>query len=79
MKKIDELMLKAYVKSITAKENIKEYMNSEKGISDLVITILVLAIAVILIGVFWDKLSEWLNGIMDGIFGFKPSGDKLID
>ena len=69
MKKINELMLKAYVKSLATKEKIKEYMESEKGISDLVITILVLAIAVILIGVFWDRLSEWLGDIMDNRSG----------
>ena len=43
----------------------------------MVATIIILLIVVLLIGVFWDRLQEWLSGIMDQIFGSSFTADGL--
>ena len=37
--------------------------------TDLIVLIALGLIVVLLIGVFWERLQEWLSGIMETIFG----------
>lgn len=76
MCKMDRFLIAAQNRAIKAKEGIKNFYKGEQGVSNVVATIIILLIVVLLIGVFWDRLQEWLNGIMDTIFGteFDASG-----
>lgn len=66
---LDRLVISAQNRMVRAQEEIKEFMTSERGVSNVVATIIILLIVVLIIGIFWDKLQTWLKGMMDTIFG----------
>ncbi len=68
MNALDSLYIGAGIKMRMWKENVKEFFQSEKGVSNVVATIIILLIVVLIIAVFWDRLSTWLTGIMNNIF-----------
>lgn len=78
MKLLDGLYIRAMVAASKVKENVKDFLDSQEGVSNVVATIVVLLITVLLIAVFWDRLKDWVNGIMDQVFGttFDDSGLK---
>lgn len=59
------------IKATAARDKIREFLQSQKGVSNVVATIIILLIVVILIGVFWERLSAWVTEILDKIFGQK--------
>ena len=73
MQYLDRMYIAASIKAAAFRDKmiagIKDFYDSEDGVSNVVATIIILLIVVILIGVFWDRLSEWISGIMDQIFG----------
>jgi len=69
MSVLDKAVISAKNHMFRAKENVKDFMKSEKGVSNVVATIVILLIVVLLIGIFWDRLKEWIDGIMNTIFG----------
>lgn len=77
MSKLDCLYISMQNKMARAKEGIKDFFTSEKGVSNVVATIIILLIVVLIIVVFWDKLQEWLNGMMQTIFGTELDNNKL--
>lgn len=76
MNALDRLYIGAQTRAWIAKERIKEFFTAEDGVSNVVATIIILLIVVLIIGVFWNRLSEWLNGIMDRIFGSDTPSTK---
>lgn len=77
MRKLDHFYIAAQTRALKAKEGIKHFFEGEKGVSNVVATIIILLIVVLLIGVFWDRLQEWINKIMDTIFGTEFKANKL--
>ncbi len=71
MSYLDRAWIAMHNKAIVAKEGIKNFIRSQSGVSNVVATILILLIVVILIAVFFDRLSEWIGNIMNIIFGKK--------
>lgn len=69
MRKLDTLFIQAQTKMMNAKENVKEFLKSEKGVGPLVATIIILLLVVLIAGVFWEQLKAWLDGMMEKIFG----------
>ena len=69
MNTLDKLYLGAQIRAGIMKENFKKFMVEEHGVSNVVATIILLLIVVLIIGVFWDKLQDWLKRMMDTIFG----------
>lgn len=75
--KLNQLALKCYIKTCNALDNAKETLNKdirefkddERGISGIVVAILLILIAVALIAIFWENLSEWFDGIWGKITG----------
>lgn len=65
---LDNMIIAGRCRMTKAKENFKEFWSSEKGVSNVVATIIILLIVVLIIGVFWDKLKVWLDGMMAQIF-----------
>lgn len=70
MNTLDKLYLGAQIKAGVMKENFKKFMTEEHGVSNIVATIILLLIVVLLIGIFWNRLQDWLNTLMGKIFGF---------
>ena len=60
-----------------AKDKVKEFLQEQDGVSNVVATIIILLIVVLLIGAFWDRLKEWINAIMDQIFGTSYNASGL--
>ncbi len=77
MNVLDTMVINAQLKMEKAKESFKEFWNSEKGVSNVVATIIILLIVVLIIGVFWDRLQTWLKDLMDTIFGTTFTDSKL--
>ncbi|MCM1120917.1 MAG: hypothetical protein NC543_16345 [bacterium] len=76
MSALDRLYIGAQIKLMSARDRVKNFLASQDGVSNVVATIIVLLIVVLLIGIFWNRLKEWIGGIMDTIFGtqFDDSG-----
>lgn len=68
MSTLDNMIIAGRCRMTKAKENFREFWSSEKGVSNVVATIIILLIVVLIIGVFWDKLKVWLDGMMAQIF-----------
>ena len=77
MNKMDSLFLAVKNRAAKAKDSIKEFMTTESGVSNVVATIVILLIVILLIVFFWDRLQEWLDKMMDTIFGTEFKSDKL--
>lgn len=78
---LDSMVINAQCGMAKAKERVREgfreFWSAEKGVSNVVATIIILLIVVLLIGVFWDRLQIWLAAMMEQIFGYQPKADKL--
>ena len=73
MRALDRLYIGAQIRAERWKENAKEFLSRQEGISNVVATILILLIVVLVIGMFWSRLKQWLTDMMDKIFSFTPS------
>ena len=69
MEYLDNLYMQGLLLAAKGRDKAKDFLASQDGVSNVVATIIILLIVVLLIGVFWDRLQEWLSGIMDQIFG----------
>jgi Flp pilus assembly pilin Flp len=76
MELLDRLYISAQSRLWRAKDKVKEFMDSQDGVSNVVATIIILLIVVLLIGVFWDRLKTFVGDMMDKIFNteFTDSG-----
>lgn len=68
MSKLDCLYISMQNKMARAKARVKNFLASQKGVSNVVATIIILLIVVLLIVVFWERLKEWVDAMMDQIF-----------
>lgn len=68
MNMMDTLYLSVMNRAARAKESIKNFLTEERGVSNVVATIIILLLVVLIIGVFWGKLKTWLDGLMAKIF-----------
>lgn len=68
MDMLDNLCIYVMLWGMKTRDNIKDFFKSQDGVSNVVATIIILLIVVLLIGVFWSKLQEWLSEIMGQIF-----------
>ncbi len=67
----DNLVVGAKVRMWKLGERIKDFLEEEHGVSNVVATVILVLIVVLIISVFYEKLSEWLKGMMEKIFGTK--------
>lgn len=68
MKLLDHLYISVQSRLWRTKDKVKEFMNSQDGVSNVVATIIILLIVVLLIGVFWDRLKTFVGDMMNTIF-----------
>lgn len=74
------LMTKLYIGAATKLDAAKTKLaEDERGVAPIVATILIMLIVVLLVAVFYDKLSAWFKEMMDKIFdpGNTPSKGAL--
>lgn len=72
MKTMDKWFIKAQTKMLKAEECVKEFFTSERGISNIAATVLLLSVVVLVVGLFWEQLEQWLKEMMEDIFSYKP-------
>ncbi len=79
MDMLDNLCIYVMLWGMKTRDKIEDFFKSQDGVSNVVATIIILLIVVLLIGVFWTRLQEWLKGIMDTIFSDSsvPKADGL--
>lgn len=74
---LEKIYVGAEIKTTMVKQHIRKFIGEERGVSNVVATIILLLIVVLIIGIFWDKLQEWLKGMMDTIFGTEINDSGL--
>lgn len=74
---LDRAYIWAYIKMSQVKDDVKEFLSNQSGVSNVVATIIVLLITVLLIAAFWGRLKTWINDIMGQIFGNSFDGTGL--
>lgn len=74
---LDSLCIYFMLLGVKAKERVEDFWDSQDGVSNVVATIILVLIVVLIIGVFWDKLQEWLKGMIDKITGTEITAGKL--
>lgn len=71
MNKGTELALRAYVKADMAKDRAKQELsqlaNNEMGVSGIVVSLILIAIAVALAIIFRDSIAKFMKSIFEGL------------
>lgn len=61
-RKANQLMIAAYVSVTGYMQNLKEELkNDERGLSGIVVAVMLILVAVLAVMLLWGKLSEWLD------------------
>lgn len=68
MNTLDKMYLGMQIRAMKAAEGVKRFWKEERGVSNVVATVLLILVVVLIIAIFWDKLQTWLSGMMDNIF-----------
>ena len=71
LNKLNKLSVAAYVKASSFAADLK---NDERGLSGVVVAVLLILIAVLAIVMLWGSLSEWLGTLWSGVTGAASSG-----
>ena len=58
---------------LNAKMKIVDFLKREKGGSEIIAMVLIIAIVLVLAGIFWNKLYEFFNGLWDKVIGKDPT------
>ncbi len=73
-------MTRAYLAMrIKAECFMQDLKNDERGVGPLVATILIMLIVVLMVAVFWEKISTWFSEMMDKIFNTGSAGQFNTD
>lgn len=70
-KKLNTWMIGAFIKGKMA---VEEFKNDERGLSGVVVAVLLILVAVLAIVALWGSLSGWLGDMWDKITG---AGDGI--
>lgn len=73
---MNELMVKIRTKAYCAKKGFVKLMRNEKGDTNIIAIILILAIVIALAVIFKDKLTDLFNKIWDNTF---DNVDKALE
>ena len=66
LNKLNQMSIAAYIKATTF---MQEFKNDERGLSGVVVAVLLILVAVLAIVMLWGSLSEWLGDLWDQITG----------
>jgi len=78
LNKINELSIKAYIKANMAKRRAaqagKEFLGDERGLSGVVVAVLLILVAVLAVVLLWGNLSKWLDDMWKKITSTASGG-----
>lgn len=77
MSLLDSMYISMRSRMMAARDRIKNFLDAQEGVSNVVATIIILLIVVLLIGVFWSRLKGWVSGLMDTIFDTEFNNEGL--
>ncbi len=60
MEFLNSMVLGAKVRMLKAKEALKNVMTEEKGVSNIVATVLIIIVAIALVALLWGLLQDWI-------------------
>ena len=69
---INSMVLGAKVRMLKAKEALKNVMTEEKGVSNIVATVIIIIVAVALVALMWTFLKDWIIEVFTDLLNFKP-------
>ena len=73
LKKLNALSVRAYVKGSAFLSDLRNggrrFLDDERGLSGVVVAVLLILIAVLAVVMLWGRLSEWLGDLWDQITG----------
>ena len=72
---MNELMIMMYCSLLNMKARFVNFMKEEKGGSEMIAMVLIIAIVLVLGGMFWDKISEFFDGLWSSAIGKDPMGN----
>jgi len=73
LKKMRDLMILAYLNTVGFFRDLK---NDERGLSGVVVAVLLILVAVLAVVLIWGFLSGWLQDLFDQITGKATAGLK---
>ena len=69
------LGIKAYFALMNAKNKIANFGKSEKGGSEIIAIVLVIAVVLVLAGVFWEEIEKFFTELINKTF---KSGNDVV-
>lgn len=72
---LNELGIKAYCAMHNAKTRFTNFLKREKGGSEIIAIVLVIAVVLVLAAVFWDKISVFFGDLWEDVVGKSPIDD----
>ena len=70
---LNSVVLGAKARIMKAKEQMKNLMAEEKGVSNIVATVLIIIVSIALVALMWTLLDEWIIGVFEELFNFGPA------
>lgn len=72
---LNKLSIKAYCAMQNAKIRFTNFLRKERGGSEIIAVVLVIAIVLVLAAMFWDKISVFFGELWDSVIGKNPIDD----
>lgn len=71
LNKLNSLTAKAYIKGCAAIQNMKNgaksFLSDERGLSGVVVAVLLILVAVLAVVILWGSLKDWIEDMWDTI------------
>lgn len=72
---LNEFGIKAYCAMQSVKTRFTNFLKKEKGGSEIIAIVLVIAMVLVLAAVFWDKISAFFSELWEDVVGKNPIDD----
>ena len=69
LEKWNALTTMAYIRFVLLKQDLKDLKNDERGLSGIVVAVLLILVAVLAVVILWGSLSGWLGEMWEKITG----------
>ena len=66
----NSMVLGAKARMLKAKEEMKNVMAEEKGVSNIVATVLIIIVSIALVALIWSFLDEWIIEVFEELLDF---------